>query len=206
VPGLYAAGDMACVPHNYLLGALTYGQICAENALRYAADASAPVAAPDQVAAEGARIIAPLSRPRGIPHHQYEYKVRRLVNDYLQPPKSAHRLERGLEHFERMRDELQEIGAGEPHELMRAAECAFIRDCAEMAARASLFRTESRWGLYHLRVDHPERDDAAWLCHTILRKVDGRPACEKRPVAPYLVPIAEDERDAYRKQRIRAHA
>ena len=25
VPGLYAAGDMACVPHNYLLGALTYG-------------------------------------------------------------------------------------------------------------------------------------------------------------------------------------
>ena len=35
VPGLYAAGDMACVPHNYLLGALTCGQICADNALRY---------------------------------------------------------------------------------------------------------------------------------------------------------------------------
>jgi succinate dehydrogenase/fumarate reductase flavoprotein subunit len=33
VPGLYAAGDMACVPHNYLLGALTYGQICADSAL-----------------------------------------------------------------------------------------------------------------------------------------------------------------------------
>ena len=92
------------------------------------------------------------------------------------------------------------------HELMRALEAASIVDCAEMAAAASLFRTESRWGLYHLRVDHPERDDAAWLCHTILRKVDGRPACEKRPVAPYLVPIGEDERDAYRRQRIRAHA
>ena len=32
VGGLYAAGDMACVPHNYLLGAMTYGEICAENA------------------------------------------------------------------------------------------------------------------------------------------------------------------------------
>ena len=34
VPGLYAAGDMACVPHNYLLGALTYGEICADRAAR----------------------------------------------------------------------------------------------------------------------------------------------------------------------------
>ena len=43
---------------------------------------------------------------------------------------------------------------------MRAMEVSMIRDCAEMAARASLFRTESRWGLYHYRVDHPRRNDA----------------------------------------------
>lgn len=29
VSGLYAAGDMACVPHNYLLGALTHGKLSA---------------------------------------------------------------------------------------------------------------------------------------------------------------------------------
>ncbi len=34
---------------------------------------------------------------------------------------------------------------------MRVMEGHFIRDCAEMAARASLFRKESRWGLYHYR-------------------------------------------------------
>lgn len=39
---------------------------------------------------------------------------------------------------------------------MRAAEVSFIRDCAEMAARASLFRKESRWGLYHYRADFPQ--------------------------------------------------
>ena len=30
VPGLYAAGDMACVPHNYMLGAFTYGSVAGE--------------------------------------------------------------------------------------------------------------------------------------------------------------------------------
>src|SRR3954464_2702646 len=39
VRGLYAAGDMACVPHNYLLGAMTYGEICAESALADLTDA-----------------------------------------------------------------------------------------------------------------------------------------------------------------------
>ena len=34
-PGSMPPGDMACVPHNYLLGAMTYGEICAENALAY---------------------------------------------------------------------------------------------------------------------------------------------------------------------------
>src|SRR2546421_2862774 len=48
------------------------------------------------------------------------------------------------------------FGADNPHDLMRAMEAHFIRDCAEMAARASLYRTESRWGLYHYRVDYPE--------------------------------------------------
>ena len=54
-----------------------------------------------------------------------------------------------------MRDEIAAMGARTPHELMRCAEVTFIRDCAEMAARASLARTESRWGLYHERLDHP---------------------------------------------------
>ena len=34
------------------------------------------------------RVLAPLNNPNGIPHTQVEYKLRRFVNDYLQPPKS----------------------------------------------------------------------------------------------------------------------
>jgi succinate dehydrogenase/fumarate reductase flavoprotein subunit len=72
-----------------------------------------------------------------------------------------------------------------------------------MAAEASLFRTESRWGLYHLRVDHPERDDASWFCHTLLSKgEDGRIAMRKKPIEPYIVPVDEEERTAYQRLRV----
>ena len=87
---------------------------------------------------------------------------------------------------------------------MRALEAHSILDCADMAAHASLYRTESRWGLYHLRTDYPEKNDEDWFCHTLLRKKDGRMTSDKRAVEPYVVPIADDEKDLYDKQRIRA--
>jgi succinate dehydrogenase/fumarate reductase flavoprotein subunit len=210
VPGLYAAGDMACVPHNYLLGALTYGQICAENALAYSAQIGgegSEGAIADQVDAERERILAPLSRPRGIPHHQYEYKVRRLVNDYLQPPKTENRMKAGLDYFLRLEEELADVGANDPHELMRVLECGFIRDCAEMAARASLFRTESRWGLYHHRLDYPASNDAEWFVHVNVKKdADGQMATFKRPVEEYVVSMTREELSGYRGLRVQARA
>src|SRR6478735_2282242 len=201
--GLCSAGDMACVPHNYLLGALTYGKIAAEHALAYAETVDFARGQDDQVAAERERVLAPLGRPNGIPHHQFEYKVRRLVNDYLQPPKSANRLQNGLAHFMRASEELSEVGASNPHELMRVMESHFIRDCAEMAARSSLYRTESRWGLYHYRQDFPKLDDENWFAHVNLKKDrDGAMTLFKRPIAPYIVPLDKAELRGYHGLRI----
>jgi succinate dehydrogenase/fumarate reductase flavoprotein subunit len=92
------------------------------------------------------------------------------------------------------------------HELLRALETQSIVDCADMAAHASLYRTESRWGLYHLRTDYPNKDNENWFCHTLLSKKDGRMSSEKRAVQPYVVPIADEEKELYDKQRIRASA
>ena len=83
-------------------------------------------------------------------------------------------------------------GPAAPHELMRAVEVSFIRDCAEMAARSSLTRTESRWGLYHDRADLTQRDDEGWRYHLNLRKdSDGSMTFVKRPVAPYFVAVLD---------------
>src|SRR5690606_36342794 len=159
VPGLYAAGDLACVPHNYMIGAFVFGDLAGAHAV---AHATVPDALPeDQIAAAHALVYRPLRHPDGPPQHQVEYKLRRFVNDYVAPPKTAAKLEIALESFQRMREEIAGMGAGTPHELMRCVEVDFIRDCAEMAARASLSPTESRWGLYHEQADLPARDDDA---------------------------------------------
>ncbi|MCL8011674.1 fumarate reductase/succinate dehydrogenase flavoprotein subunit [Streptomyces sp. AS02] len=190
VPGLYAAGDLACVPHNYMIGAFVFGDLAGEDAAQYTAyQGELPQ---DQLAEAHELIYRPLRNPDGPAQPQVEYKLRRFVNDYVAPPKSGARLSLALEHFERMRDEIAEMGARTPHELMRCAEVSFIRDCAEMAARSSLARTESRWGLYHERLDHPQRDDTAWLHHLDLRKSPtGAMEFTARPVEPYLVPVDE---------------
>jgi len=208
VPGLYAAGDMAAVPHNYMLGAFTYGWFAGVSAAERALSHGFASVDAGQVERERRRVLAPLQRDErggGLPPLQVEYKLRRLVNDYLQPPKVTRKMEIALERFAEIGEDLGRLQARDPHELMRAAEVSVIRDCAEMAARASLFRTESRWGLYHLRVDHPRRDDAQWFCHTHLSKgPDGAMTHAKRPVEPYIVPVDDGERDAYGRLRVRA--
>ncbi|MEU6255267.1 fumarate reductase/succinate dehydrogenase flavoprotein subunit [Streptomyces sp. NPDC047043] len=190
VPRLYAAGDLACVPHNYMIGAFVFGDLAGADASQYAPyEGELPA---DQLREAHALIYRPLHNPDGPPQTQVEYKLRRFVNDYVAPPKSGARLSLALESFERMHADIAEMGARTPHELMRCAEVTFIRDCAEMAARASLARTESRWGLYHDRLDHPERDDASWFHHLDLHKSpSGAMEFTARPVAPYLVPVDE---------------
>ncbi|KOU64225.1 MULTISPECIES: fumarate reductase/succinate dehydrogenase flavoprotein subunit [Streptomyces] len=190
VPRLYAAGDLASVPHNYMIGAFVFGDLAGADAARYRTyEGTLPA---DQLAAAHELVYRPLRHPDGPPQPQVEYKLRRFVNDYVAPPKTGAKLSLAVEAFDRMSGEIAEMGATTAHELMRCAEVSFIRDCAEMAARASLARTESRWGLYHERTDHPERDDSGWLHHLDLRKsASGAMEFTARPVEPYLVPVDE---------------
>ncbi|MGW1119018.1 fumarate reductase/succinate dehydrogenase flavoprotein subunit [Streptomyces tanashiensis] len=190
VPRLYAAGDLASVPHNYMIGAFVFGDLAGEDASQYRAYDG--VLDQEQIAAAHELVYRPLRNPDGPPQPQVEYKLRRFVNDYVAPPKTGAKLSLAVEAFDRMSAEIAGMGARTAHELMRCAEVSFIRDCAEMAARASLARTESRWGLYHERLDHPERDDTGWLHHLDLRKSpSGAMEFTARPVEPYLVPVPE---------------
>ncbi len=207
VKGLYAAGDMAAVPHNYMLGAFTYGWFAGVNAAHYVAGREFAEVDGDQVERERERVFAPLQREHGLPPAQVEYKLRRMVNDYLQPPKVTKKMEIGLARFAEIERDLAQMKAHNPHELMRAMEVAVIRDCAEMAARASLFREESRWGLYHHRVDFPERNDGDWFCHCHLKKgEDGGMTSFKKAVEPYLIALDADEQTAYERLRVKVDA
>lgn len=203
VPGLYAAGDMANVPHNYMLGAFTYGWFAGANAAAYCADYAGGAVDAATIAHEQERVLAPLGRSGGLPPNQVEFKLRRMVNDYLQPPKATRKMRLAQERFEEVREDIAHISAENPHELMRAAEVQVIHDCARMAAHASMYREESRWGLYHYRVDYPERNDADWFahCHLVKSGEDGMKSF-KKPVEPYLYALDEQERGAYQRLRV----
>ena len=202
LPGLYAVGDMASVPHNYMLGAFVNGGIAGADAAAYCAGAALPAFDAGTLAAEQERVLAPTRRDDGLTPHEMEFKTRRLVNDYLEPPKVTAKMELAQRRFAEIREDLSHLCARDPHELHRALEMQTILDCADMAAAASLYRTESRWGFYHLRVDHPETDPD-WFCHTSLYKNEaGRMAHRKRPIEPYIVPIADEEMNAYHQLRI----
>jgi succinate dehydrogenase/fumarate reductase flavoprotein subunit len=203
VPGLYAAGDLGSVPHNYMLGAFVYGAIAGEDASDYCTGNDFAEINSDDIETEQQRILAPLNKSDGISPYQMEYKIRRMVNDYLQPPKVSKKMEIGLERFKEIREDLPLLYAQDPHELMRANELQYILDCAEMAAHASLYREESRWGLYHYRVDHPETNNDEWFCHVQTVKGDtGAPECFKRDIEPYIVELDDEEKDAYNKLRV----
>ncbi|MEP2979651.1 MAG: fumarate reductase/succinate dehydrogenase flavoprotein subunit [Lentilitoribacter sp.] len=203
VQGLYAAGDMANVPHNYMLGAFTNGAFAGLDAVDFIKDVDFAKFDQGDVEAERDRVLAPTKRDDGIPPNQIEFKTRRLVNDYLQPPKVTAKMQTAQRRFAEVRDDMENaMYVQNAHELMRSLEASTIMDCAVMAASASLYRTESRWGLYHNRVEY-EKDDENWFCHTLLKKGEnGLPESRKQDVKPYIVEIDEDEKDAYSKQRV----
>lgn len=169
--GLYAAGDVTCVPKQHLTGAFVFGEIAGMNASTQVANTPRPALNEDFIQAEEQRIFSLLDeKGTSITPAQFEYKVRRIIGDYIVPPKNERKLQRGLEWVHNFRKEIEHIRARDYHELGRFLEIHFILDCAELSAIASLTRKESRWGWFHYRIDFPERDDENWLVHVILEK------------------------------------
>lgn len=174
VPGLYAAGDVSLVARGHLSGAFVYGQICAENATEYARSAPPFViddAQVQDVIRDREEKLSWSDRP--VPVEEFEFKVRRLINDYIRPPKNEYKLERALWWMDRFRDELGSmVRVAEFHDLFKIYEVENIIQCAAMSAVASRERRESRWGLWHTRSDYPVKDDAHWLKHIVLTRGD----------------------------------
>jgi succinate dehydrogenase/fumarate reductase flavoprotein subunit len=113
-----------------------------------------------------------------------EYKMRRLINDYVVSPKNAYKLNRWLEWAERFTREIEEeVAVGNGHELCRLFEAEHILKCATYSAKAALERKESRWGNAHLRTDFPKKDNESFLCHVDIRcGKDGEVTASRRPL------------------------
>ncbi len=65
-------------------------------------------------------------------------------------------------------------------DLLEAREAGYLLDCAETTVEAALARTESRGA--HSREDFPERDDVAFLTHSLATRSHDRIKLDYKPV------------------------
>ena len=182
VPGLSAAGDCLSNPYGFLTGAMAIGEAAAERV----AARDAPRSTAHDLDERLASLLSRLQRHRkgalGVPVRDFEYKFRRLVNEYVAPPKSERKLRRFLHETEAMVKDGQDLPAADAHDVMKAFEANAGLFCARMAAEASLFRKESRFGLYHQRVDYPEKDDLRWKTRILISAGPDGPILENEKI------------------------
>jgi succinate dehydrogenase/fumarate reductase flavoprotein subunit len=182
VKGLYAAGDGAANATS-LMGAFVLGRIAGREGVSLARGGPVPEIPDGASAAEKRRVLEPLERAEGIPPALWERKVRQTVNLYVDNPKSEPKLLAAQGQLTRLRDDAAAVKAADLHDAMKAAEVGAILDCAEMVTAASLARKESRWGIYHYRVDFPKRDDDNWRKFVVVKRdSSGRPAASVEPI------------------------
>jgi succinate dehydrogenase/fumarate reductase flavoprotein subunit len=172
VRGLYAAGDTSLVARGHLSGAFVFGEIAAESATGHAEGVQPAALYTPQAQEVTAKRQRRIAQTHGaVTIEEFEYKVRRMINDYIRPPKNEYKLDRALWWMNRFRQELNTmVRVGDAHDLFKAYEVENIIDCATLSAVASKERKESRWLPWHYRSDFPKRDDATWLKHIILTR------------------------------------
>jgi succinate dehydrogenase / fumarate reductase flavoprotein subunit len=200
VPGLYAAGECACVSvhganrlgTNSLLDIVVFGRRGGRHMARYARETDLPEL-PERPVRRSLEMLDPiLTRTEGA----NAADIRAELQDEMFDLAFVVRTEDGLrkmqdiliglrERYERVA--IQDKGSVYNTDLMEAVEVGFLLDCAEALVVAALARDESRGA--HYREDHPLRDDEHWLVHSLgTREADGSVRLDHKPVrmGPYV--------------------
>ena len=196
VPNIWAAGEAACASlhganrlgSNSTAECLVWGAIAGAEAARYARAAGrGPEVPAARIAEEERRLFADLLQRRG-PENLYDVRrdLRAALDETMGVFRTGPGMKQGLERVRELRARfgragLSDRGRAYNTNLIHALELEFLLDLAEVAAAGGVARTESRGA--HARRDHPGRDDAAWLRHTLAFATPEGPRLEYKPVA-----------------------
>ena len=194
VPGLYAAGECACVSvhganrlgTNSLLDIVVFGRRGGGHMAGFARDAHPPALPerPDGFVSD--MVSGLLGRAEGHNAAAIRSELQGDMYDLAFVVRSEESLRKMQGILEGLRERydrvyVQDQGKVFNTELMEVVELGFLLDCADSLVAAALAREESRGG--HYREDHPLRDDDNWLKHSLTyREEDGSIRLEYKPV------------------------
>jgi len=193
LPGLYSAGECACVSvhganrlgTNSLVDLIVFGKYAGIHAAEFAAGAAFQPLPADPLdytrqqidrlrAGDGAEKVAQLSK-----------EMKSVMFDDVGVFRTEQGLHTALDKVRELKDRFCHVNVSDQGkifnmELMSAWELGNLLDLAEVTAVAALARTESRGA--HAREDYPQRDDANWLKHSLAWLEDGAVRLGYKPV------------------------
>jgi succinate dehydrogenase / fumarate reductase, flavoprotein subunit len=178
VPGLYAAGECACVSvhgsnrlgTNSLLDINVFGKRAGRNAVEYVKGVDF-VPLPDNPAAAVRGMLEQLRDSNGT---ERIGAIRKELQDEMDRNAQVFRTDESLAHVTNviagLRERFRNVGVQDKGkrfntDLLEAVELGFLLDLAEVVVFSARNREESRGG--HMRDDFPNRDDANYMQHTM---------------------------------------
>jgi succinate dehydrogenase / fumarate reductase, flavoprotein subunit len=188
VPGLYAAGETACVSvhggnrlgANSLLDTLIFGRRSGADAAARAKLIEGLRPSAGTLEAEQATIDAISAREKGSGRRVSEIKLDlgTVMDKHVAVFRDEAGIQGALEKVRQLKEEaesayIDDKGSVFNQDLLGAIELGYMLDNAECTCIAALERKESRGAQY--RTDFPERNDEEWLKHIDLQQGDEEP-------------------------------
>ncbi len=178
IPGLYAAGECACVSvhganrlgTNSLLDINVFGKRAGRYAVEYATKAK-QVPMPENAAQDVIDMLVKVRRASGKEKvAQLRKELQETMDKNAQVFRTEETLNEALEKIAELRARyenisIQDQGKRFNTDLLEAVELGFLLDLAEVTVVACRERRESRGA--HLREDYPDRNDKKFMVHSM---------------------------------------
>jgi succinate dehydrogenase / fumarate reductase flavoprotein subunit len=193
LPGLYAAGECACVSvhganrlgTNSLVDILVFGRRSGRAASQYVRQVDFTPLPENPDATVRAEIDHLFNSTGKESVAQIRREMQQVMTAQVGVFRTADQLEAAKKTLADLKARYQHVALADHTkkfntELLEALELGYLLDLAEATAVSATVRTESRGA--HARVDYPNRDDKNWLKHTLIYRKDGKFELKYKPV------------------------
>lgn len=178
LPGLFAAGEAACVSvhganrlgTNSLLDLLVFGKHSGLRAAEYAKGASFQSLPQDATEFARAQFDAILNNGGSEKAADIALEMKSVMNDHVSVFRTEEGMQTALEKVRELKERFKHVQVTDRGkifntELLTTWEIGNLIDLAEVTTVCALARKESRGA--HARDDYPKRDDGNWMKHTL---------------------------------------
>jgi succinate dehydrogenase / fumarate reductase flavoprotein subunit len=179
VPGLYAAGECACVSvhganrlgGNSLLDILVFGRAAGTDILRYVAEnPNHRELRDDDLDPAVARLRRWDRTGEGESVSAVKAELRKLMENHCGVFRDQATMAEGVDRLKALRERIDDVRLQDHSKIFNTAriealELDNLADVGMATLLSALYREESRGA--HSRIDFPERDDEKWMKHSL---------------------------------------